>query len=81
MPESPSKEIDILPFFHTEPHSSVVDSACGACQMRPSFIPTRSGFLTAALAESSSQRTSIDLESAVSLLLSRMDRVKYSEYH
>ena len=74
MPESP-------PIFHTERHSSAVDSVCGARQMRPSFIATRSGFLTAALAESSSQRTSIDFKSAISLLLSRMDRVKYSQYH
>ena len=81
MPESPSKEIDILPSFHTERHSSVVDGACGVRQMRPSFIPTRSGFLTAALAESLSERTSIDFESAISLLLSGMDRVKYSQCH
>ena len=42
------------------------DSTCDVLQYRPGLIP---GFLTAALPESSSQGTSIDLQSALTLLL------------
>ena len=42
-------------------------------QIRPSFIPTRCRFLTAALPESSPQGTGIDFPNTLSLLLSRMD--------
>ena len=73
MSKSPSKESDILPLCHiatsVERHSSVVVSACDAHQK-----PPRAGFLLAALPESSLQGTSIDLQNALTLLLSRMDK-------
>ena len=48
-------------------------SACDAHQK-----PPRAGFLSAALPESSLQGTSIDLQSALTLLLSRMDKMEPS---
>ena len=59
-----------------ERHSSVVDSACDAHQDIPDSIPPRAGFLSATLPESSLQGTSIDLQSALTLLLSRMDKME-----
>ena len=68
MSKSPSKESDIPPLSHiglsVEHHSRVVDSACDALQNSPGSIPSRVGFLSAALPESSLQETSIDLQSA-----------------
>ena len=80
MSESPIKESDIPALSNNgssvEQHSNVVDSACNARQNRPSLIPSRSGFLTAALPESSLQGTSTDLESAFTFFLSRMEKMK-----
>ena len=53
-----------------EHHTSVVDSACDARQNSLRSITSRTGFLSAALPESSLQETSIDLQSALTLLLS-----------
>ena len=80
MSESSSKESDIPSFSYNgswvEYHSRVVDTACHARQIKPGLIPSRAGFLTAALPEFSWQRTSIDLQSALTLLLSRMDKME-----
>ena len=80
MSKSPSKESDIPSLSHigtsVERHSSVVDSACDAHQNSPGSIPPRAGFLSTALPESSLQGTSIDLQSALTLLLSRMDKME-----
>ena len=69
-----------LPLSHidtsVERHSSVVDSACDAHQNSSDSIPPRVGFLLATLPESSLQETSIDLQSALILLLSRMDKME-----
>ena len=51
-------------------------SACDAHQNRPGSVPPRTGFLSATLPESSLQGTSIDLQSALTLLLSRMDKME-----
>ena len=79
MSESASKESDIpllsLIGSSTERHSSVVGSACDACQKSPRLIPSKAGFLTAALPEFSSQGTSIDLQSAFTLFLSITDKI------
>ena len=68
MSESPSKESDIPPLSHigssVERHSRVVDIACDAPQNSPGLIPSRVGFPSTALPESSLQGTSIDLQSA-----------------
>ena len=53
-----------------------MDSACDARQNRPGSIPSRAEFVTAALAESSLQGTNIDLQSALTLLLCRMDNME-----
>ena len=78
MSKSTSKESDIALLSHigfsAERHS-VVDSACDARQNSSGSIPSRAGFLSAALSESSLQGTSIDLQSALTLLLSRMDKM------
>ena len=80
MSESPSKESDIPSLSHigssVECHRSVVDSAYDARQNRPGSLPSNAGFLSAAFPESSSQGTSTDLQSALTLLLSRMDKVE-----
>ena len=80
MSKSPSKESDIPALSHigisVERHSGVVDSACDTHQNSPSSIPPRAGFLSAALPESSLQGTSIDLQSVLTLLLSRMDKIE-----
>ena len=80
MSKSPNKECYIPPLSHigtsAEHHSSVVDSACDAHQNSPGSIPLRAGFLSAALPESSLLGTSIDLQSALTLLLSRMDKME-----
>ena len=80
MCKSPSKESDIPTLSHIgssiERHSCVIDSTCDARQNSPSSIPSRAGFLSAALPESSLQGTSIDLQSALTLLLSRMDQME-----
>ena len=80
MPKSPSKESDIPPLSHIgsleKSHSSVMDSACSARQNSPGSISSRAGFLSAALPESLLQATSIDLQSALTLLLSRMDKIE-----
>ena len=80
MSKSPSEEGDIPPLFHigtsVERHSSVVDRAWDAHQKRPGSIPPRAGFLSVALPESSLLGTSIDLHRALTLLLSRMDKMK-----
>ena len=80
MSESASKESDIPVLSHisssAERHSSVVDSAYDACQKSPRLTPSKAGFLTAALPESSLQGTSIDLQSAFTLFLSRTDKIE-----
>ena len=53
-----------------------MDSACDARQNCPGLFGSRTGFLTAALSESSLQGTSFDLQSALTLLISRMDKMK-----
>ena len=72
MSKSPSKESDIPALSH----SSVVNSACDTRQNSPSSIPSNAGFLRAALPESSLQGTSIDLQSALTLLLSKMNKME-----
>ena len=54
----------------------LVDSGCDARQSSPGSIPSRAGFLSTAMPESSLQGTSIDLQSALTLLLSRMDKME-----
>ena len=53
MSETHSKERDIPPLSHiglsVEHHSSVVDSACDACQNRLGSIPSWAEFVTVAL--------------------------------
>ena len=65
MSKSPSKESDIPPLSQigtsVERHSSVVDSACDAHHNSPDSLPSRTGFFSAALPESSLQGTNIDL--------------------
>ena len=74
MSKSPSKESDITAFSQigtsVEHHSSVVDSASGIYQNSSGSIPPMAGFLSPALPESSLQGTSIDLQTALTLLLS-----------
>ena len=53
-----------------------MDSACNADQNRPGSIPSRTEFVTAAFPESSLQETSIYLQSALTLLLSRIDKME-----
>ena len=53
-----------------------MDSACNARQNRPGLILSRTGYLTAVLPESSLQGTSIDLQSALTLPLSRKDKIE-----
>ena len=80
MSTSPSKESDIPTLSHIRSslkrHSSVADSACDVRQNSPGSIPSRAGFLSAVLPEPSLQGTSIDLQSALSFLLSRMDKME-----
>ena len=80
MSKSPSKESDIRRLFYigssVERYSSVVHSVCDARQNSPGSIPSRAGFLSVALPESSLQGTSIDLQSALTLLLSRVDKME-----
>ena len=80
MSKSSSKESDIPPLSHigssVERHSSVVDSACDTHQNSPGSIPSGDGFLLTALPETSLQGTSIDLQSALTLLLSRVDKME-----
>ena len=80
MSKSPSKESDIHPLSHidtsVERHSSVVDSECDTHHNSPDSLPSRTGFFSAALPESSLQGTNIDLQSALTLLLSRMDKIE-----
>ena len=54
----------------------VVNSPRDARQKRPDSIPSRARFFTAALPESSLQKTSIDLQSTLTLFLSRMDNLE-----
>ena len=64
MTKIPSKESDIPKLSHNgssvERHSSVVDSACDDRENSPGLIPSKAGFLSVALSESSLQGTSID---------------------
>ena len=80
MSKSPNKESDVPALSHIgyslERHSSVVNSACDARQSSSGSIPSRAGFLSAALPESSLQGTSIDLQSALTLPLRRMDKME-----
>ena len=80
MSKSPSKESDIPPSSHigssVERLSSVVDSVCDAHQNGAGSIPSRAGFFSAALPEPSLQGTSIELQSALTLLLRRMDKME-----
>ena len=80
MSKSSSNESDIPSLSHIgftiERHSSAADGACGAGQDSSGSIPSRAGFLSAALAESSLQATSIDLKSALILLLTRMNKME-----
>ena len=80
MSKSPSKESDIPELSHislsVERHSIVVDSTFDSCQDSPGSTPQRLDFFSAALSEFSLQGTSIDLQSALTLLLSRMDKME-----
>ena len=80
MSKSSSNESDIPSLSHIgctiECHSSAADSACHAGQDSPGSIPSWAGFLSAALGESSLQGTSTDLQSALTLLLTRMDKME-----
>ena len=58
-----------------------MDSTCGIRQSRPSSVPVRARYLTAILPESSSQGTSIDLQSTLTLLLSKMDTMNSNIVH
>ena len=53
-----------------------MDNPCDARQNRPGSIPSGAEFVTAALAETLLQGTSIDLKSALTVLLSRMDKME-----
>ena len=53
-----------------------MDNACGVHQNMPRSIPGRAKIHTAALSESLSQGTSIDLKSALALLLSRLNQIE-----
>ena len=53
-----------------------MDSACDVHQNSSDSIPPRVGFLLATLPKSSLQETSIDLQSARTLLLSRMNKME-----
>ena len=64
--------------FSIERHSSVVGSAHGALQIRSNSIPTRTEFLLATLPDSSLQGTSVDLQSDLPLLLSRINNMESS---
>ena len=60
-----------------ERRSSIVDSACDARHDRPGSISSRAKFLTRDLiTETSLQETSIDLQSALTLFLSKMDKME-----
>ena len=74
MSKSPSKESDIPPLSHIG--SSVERHSSDTHQNSPGSIPTRAEIFSAALPESSLQGTIIDLQSARTLLLSRMDRME-----
>ena len=80
MTKSPSKESDVPSLSHIgtsiERHSSAVDSACDAHHDSPGSKPPRSGFLPAVLPESSLPGTSMDLQSALTLIQSRMDKME-----
>ena len=58
-----------------------MDSACEASEKRLGSVPSRAEFFTAALPEFSLQGTSIDLQSALTLLLSRMDKKRSNIAH
>ena len=53
-----------------------MDSACDIHQNSPGSIPPRAEILSTALPESSLLGTSIDLQSALTLLLSRMGKME-----
>ena len=76
--ESPCQESDIQPLPCICPliehHSSVLDNACSVDQGMPRSIPRGAKFHTTALPKSSPQGTSIDLNSAFTLLQRRMDQ-------
>ena len=80
MSKSPSKESDIPALSHIAiligRNSSVVDSACDANQNSHGSIPPWTEFLSAEFPESSLLGTSIDLQSSLTLLLSRMDKME-----
>ena len=80
MSETHCRKKDFSELFHigssVKRHSSVVDSVCDARQNKFGSIPSRAEFVTAALLESSLQGTSIDLQIALTLLLSRMDKME-----
>ena len=80
MSKSPINESDIPSLSHigssVERPNSVVNSACDARQNSPGSIPSRAGFLSAALLEPSLQGANIDLQSALTLFLSRVDKME-----
>ena len=53
-----------------------MDSACDSRQNRPGSIISQADCVTVALLESSLLETSINLQSALALLLSRMDKME-----
>ena len=74
MSKSPSKESDIPPLSHIG--SSVERHSSDAHRIVPVRYPQGLKFFSAALPESSLQGTIINLQSALALLLSRMDRME-----
>ena len=80
MSETHSKESDSRPLSHiclsVKRHSSVEDSECDARQNSPESIPVQAEFVMAGVPESSLKAINIDLQSARTLILSRMDKMK-----
>ena len=80
MSDGSSKESHIPSVSHlgssVKRQSSLMDNACDTRQNRHGSILLRAGLLTAALPQPSLQGTSINLQSALTLLLSRMDKME-----
>ena len=80
MSDGSSKESHIPSVSHlgwsVKRQSSLMVNACDAPQNRHGSILLRDGLLTAALPEPSLQEASINLQSALTLLLSRMDKTE-----
>ena len=63
----------MVDFKPLDKYSYDIGQSFADIQIRPSFIPTRSRFLTAALPESLPQGTGINFPNTLFLLPSRMD--------